>query len=86
MHRGWREEGWSVGGGDIKDEGKSDPLVQTKQAEGFRDKGNAIHHVTVNATHASPVWLHSAFHSFRLYQAPNATTGTGTTLKSSFGN
>ena len=54
----------SVGGGDIKDEGKSDPLVQTKQAVGLGDKGNAIHHVTVNATHASPVWLHSAFHSF----------------------
>lgn len=44
--------------------GKSDPLVQTKQAVGFGDKGNAIHHVTVNATHASPVWLHSAFRSF----------------------
>lgn len=54
----------SVGGGDIKDEGKSDPLVRTKQAVGFRDKGNAIYRVTVNATHASPVWLHSAFHSF----------------------
>lgn len=54
----------SVGGGDIKDKGKSDPLVRTKQAVGFRDKGNAIHRVTVNATHASPVWLHSAFPSF----------------------
>lgn len=54
----------SVGGGDIKDEGKLDPLVQTKQAVEFRDKGNVIHCVTVNATHASPVWIHSAFHSF----------------------
>lgn len=74
----WAEERrrGSVGGGDIKDKGKSDPLMQTKQAVGFRDKGNAIHHMTVNATHASPVWLHSAFHSFNFIR-PSATKALG---------
>lgn len=43
----WEEE-------TSKTRGKSDPLVHTKPAVGFRDKGNAIHHVTLNATRASP--------------------------------
>lgn len=68
-------------GGGIKGEGKSDPLVQTKGAVGLTDKGNAIHRVTVNATHASAVWLHSAFSLIQLYRVPVPRPSVATKLK-----
>lgn len=68
-------------GGRFKGEGKSDPLVQTKGAVGLADKGNAIHRVTVNATHASAVWLHSAFSLIQLYRAPLPRSSVATKLK-----
>lgn len=54
LNRGWNEggkgnRGSGVGGGDIKQEGKSDPFSQTKHPVRFRDKGNTISHVTMNA-------------------------------------
>lgn len=48
--------------------------LSTKQAIGFRDKGNAIRHVTVNAMHAFPPHPPSlapfSFSLIQLYQAP----------------
>lgn len=44
-----RVEGGIGGGRDIKQEGKSDPLSQTKHPVRFRDKGYTISHVTMNA-------------------------------------
>lgn len=43
-----------MAGGDIKDQREIESPRSHKASRGFRDKGNAIHHVTVNATHASP--------------------------------
>lgn len=73
-----------MGGGDIKDEGKPDPLAQTKGAVEFRDKGNAIHRVTMNATHACPVWLHSAFHSFNITRLQSQCSRTRHQLEPCF--
>ena len=64
-----KERGSNVVGGDMKRKGKLDPLSQTKQPVRFRDKGNAICHVTMNAgtllTRSTYLGLHSTFPPFR---------------------